>query len=110
MKAILVKSDDFKTIGFEVTSNGVRVFNYGISPQSGNYTKEININDWMIQIIDLIKLQATINEQRHFIHNFFEIATKQGIVKDGQPVKFIESDERLTQNERKLKNIIDNII
>jgi len=118
MKAILVKDNDFKTIGFEVTTNGVRVFNWGISPQPTNFTKEIDVNDWMIQIIDLIKIQAKLNEQREFIRYFFEIASGQKLinsVKNADPtvklsVNFGVSDERMAQTERKIKNIIDNII
>ena len=123
MKAILVKDNDFKTIGFEVTTNGQRVFNYGISPQTTNFTKEINCNDWMIQIIDLIKIEATIREQSDFMHNFFSVAMKANLVnkvknsesKGGLTANFLttnfdENEEAIEANKRKMKNIIDNIL
>jgi len=110
MKAILVKDNDFKTIGFEVTSNGVRVFNYGIAPQTTTYTKEINVTNYMTDIFELVRVKTRISELNKFMRTFFEIAKENDMLKKDQGIDFKIIKIEIEQNERKLKNIIDNII
>jgi len=119
MKAILVKDNDFKTIGFEVTTDeGSRIFNYGISPRSMNYTKEIDVKKYLLKIFELVRLETLIYEQERFVSKFFDVASKNKLVnsvKNADPTiklsaKFQESDEMIKQNKNEIKRIIDSFI
>lgn len=111
MKAIVVKDDNFKTVGFEVTASGKRLFHWGISPESGLYfTKQVNEKDWMTEIFRLVELRATIDEQRNFTRNFFEVASGQHLLKKDQGVNLQKNEDRIRCNEEIMENIISNII
>lgn len=110
MKAIIVKNNEFQTIGFEVTGSGKTLFQWGISPiNKSNFQKEIDVNDWIDEIFTLVKLQGIISEQEDFIRNFFKIASGQHLLKKDQGVNFKEFGEELKRNKDKMENIIINI-
>ncbi len=109
MKAIIVKDDTFKTVGFEVSANGQLVFGWGISPNPMYFTKEINAKDWFTDIIHLIELRQRKRELDNFISKWFDIAKKNGMY-NGESVKFTEINEELKSVENTIKNIIANII
>lgn len=71
MKAIIVKDDNFKTVGFEVTEKEERVFAWGISPNPMAFTKEVYLANYLLDIFKLVKLNAKLEEQEHFVSNFF---------------------------------------
>lgn len=111
MKAIVVKDNDFKTVGFEVTANAKTLFSWGISPISPFYwTKAVSVNDWMTEIFELVRINAQISEARNFTCDFFAVALENKLVKNGQAVKFGEKANRVQRLEEKLENIIKNII
>lgn len=112
MKAIVVKNNEFQTIGFEITGSAKILFQWGISPMNkNNFQKEIDTNDWITEIFTLVKLQGTISEQREFIRNFFKVASGQHLLKDpNKGANFKEFEEELKRNEEKMENIIKNII
>lgn len=111
MKAILVKNNNFETIGFEVISNGRTLFSWGISSAlKSNFQKEINVNDWMIQIFDLVKLQGILQERNEAVRNFFQAAGDNKLIKNGQAVNCKLFDERIDKAEAAIENIIKNII
>jgi len=111
MNAIIVKNNDFETIGFEVTASGKTLFYWGISSTlKSNFQKEVNVNDWMTEIFELVRLTAIIGEQRHFTREFFEAAHKNNLLKSGQSVDLNDMKERIDSIELKIQNIIKNII
>lgn len=111
MKAIVVKNNDFQTIGFEVISNGVTLFNWGISScLKSNFQKEVNAETWMPQIFELIKLKGILEEQNGFIREFFSVAGKNNMLGENQPVDLGDYKERISRTGLKMENIIKNII
>jgi len=111
MKAIIVKNNNFETIGFEVKASGRTLFSWGISPElKSNFQKEVDVNDWMASIFELIRVEVQISEGRRFVNRWFEIAAKQGFVKQGQGVNFDVSEARLVELTQRMENIIKNII
>ena len=111
MKAIIVKNNNFETIGFEVTGSGSTLFRWGISPQlKSNFQKEIDVNDWMPQIFELVRIETRISEENSFISRWFEVATKQKLVKENQKVNFAGHDQKIKDLNELIENIIKNII
>jgi hypothetical protein len=111
MKAIIVKDNDFKTIGFEVTASAKTLFKWGISPSSPSYwTKEINVNDWMTEIFALVRLDAELGELLEFKRKFFELAGDSGMIEEGRGVNFEKHDEKVKREIEMIANIIKNII
>lgn len=111
MKAIIVKNNDFKTIGFEVTASARTLFSWGISPcLKSNFQKEVNVDDWMTEIFELVRIQERIREAKSFTREFFDVASKNGILKDGLPICFNENLEKVEMLERTMENIVKNII
>ena len=111
MKATIVKNNNFETIGFEVKHSGRTLFSWGIATElKSNFQKEIDVNDWMTSIFELIRIEVQISEEHRFVSRWFEIATKQGFVKQNQGVNFDISEARLVELTQKMENIIKNII
>lgn len=111
MKAIIVKNNNFETIGFEVKASGRTLFSWGISSElKSNYLKEIEINEWMTEIFELVRNETRISEEQQFVSRFFEIASAQGLLKKGQPVNFSKRYEEIERLKRKRENIIKSII
>ncbi|MEI6752336.1 MAG: hypothetical protein WCK78_04135 [Paludibacter sp.] len=111
MKAIVVKNNDFQTIGFEVVSNAKTLFSWGISTAlKSNFQKEVDTTVWMPQIFDLVKLEGILQEQREFCREFFNVAEKNKLLKEGKGVDLGDYKMRIEITERKIENIIKNII
>lgn len=73
MKAVIVKNDEFETIGFEVTENSHRIFNWGIAAQPTNFKKEIDTEEHFDSIMELIRLEARISERDRFFSEMVEV-------------------------------------
>ena len=111
MKAIVVKNNEFQTIGFEVTASAGTLFSWGISPSSSLYwTKPVNVNDWMTEIFELVRIEAQLSEANQFVRDFFTVASQNELLKEGKSVKFEGNQNRIARLEGKLENIIKNII
>lgn len=110
MNATIVKNDDFKTVGFDVISNGVTLFSWGISSSSPFFfTKSVSVEKWLPQIFELVKLQAVVHEQECFCSQFFDVAFKNKLLKKGQGV-ILGDEERIEATKSKMENIINKII
>lgn len=110
MKAIIVKNNDFKTVGFEVTASGKTLFSWGVAPVSMYFCKEINCNDWMTEIFELVNLKAKISEQDSFPRNFFQCLENSITMEDGVGYDLGYVDEKKKRNIEKMENIIMAII
>lgn len=111
MKATIVKNSNFETIGFEVTANGRSIFSWGISSMlKSNFQKEINVNDWITEIFELVKIEGQLKEANEFVRNFFELAMDNKLLKEGQAVNCEKPDEHVSRLKEKKLNIIKNII
>lgn len=111
MKAIIVKNNDFKTIGFEVTVNARTLFSWGIAPVVSMYfIKEVNVKDWMPEIAHLIKLKGIMETQQDFKSLFFSTLSASGELKSGFGYNMQAVDERIDQTKHQIENIIKNII
>lgn len=110
MTALIVKNDDFKTIGLEVKNEKHCLFSWGISPlNKSNFIKEILADKWTEEIVQLIRIEREIQVQENFIHDFFEVARKNKLLKKDQSVNFKEYEEGIEFNKRKLIQIINKI-
>lgn len=112
MKAIIVKNNKFETIGFEVKASGRTLFSWGISSElKSNFQKEIDVNDWITEIFELVRIQERISTESEFIRRFFEVASGQALLKEEKKgVNFQRHDEEMKSLRQKLENIIKNII
>ena len=111
MKAIIVKDNDFKTIGFEVTASGKTLFTWGISPiMKCNFQKEIDVEKWIQDIFKVVELKSMLNEQENFQRRFFDVAAMNDLVKNGQGVDLSASKISIDATKQSIKNIIENII
>ena len=111
MKAIVVKDDDFKTIGFEVKQGEHTLYSWGISSQlKSNFQKEVDAKVWIDEIFKLVKLQGVIEEKRNFTRQFFQVAEENGYIKKEQSVKGIKSDDEIEYLQKRIENIVNNII
>lgn len=109
MKAIIVKNNDFKTVGFEVTASGKTLFSWGVAPVSMYFCKEINCNDWMTEIFELVRLSAVICEQSSFTSKFFRCLEESDKLEE-VPYNLGFVDEKKKRNIEKMENIIMAII
>lgn len=73
MKAVIVKNDQFETIGFEVTESNTTIFNWGIAAQPWNFKKEIDTEKYFESILELIRLEARLSERDKFFHEMVEV-------------------------------------
>lgn len=77
MKAIIVKNDNFETVGFEVSikkDGEKRVYHWGISPNPMYYTKQVRLTE--DQLVNIVRLAAQIHEVKRFNDHFWDIITK----------------------------------
>lgn len=94
MKATIAKDNDFKTVGFEVTSNKNVIFSWGVTPNpQTHFCKEVNCKDWETDIISLI---MTNEELKVYIR------LNQDLVEPTLNVHIKRLEDRI-------KNIISNI-
>ena len=110
MKAIIVKNNDFKTVGFEVTASGNTLLSWGVAPVAIYFCKEVSVNDWMTEIFELVNLKAKISEQDSFPRNFFQCLENSITMEDGVGYDLGYVDRQKTANIERMKNIIENII
>lgn len=115
MKARIAKNDKFETVGFQIESNGQRVFNWGLHADPNFYfVKEVNVKDWETDLINLIRLEERKVELGHFMSSFFSVITKNKRVfdlcnKESLGFNFKDIDDEIEQIDRRIKNIIDNV-
>lgn len=115
MKAVIAKSDKFETVGFQIESNGHRVFNWGLQADTAFYfVKEVNVKDWETDLINLIRLDEKKTELSHFVSSFFSVISKNQRVfdlcnKESLGFNFRDIDDQIEQIDRQIKNIIDNV-
>lgn len=109
MKAILVKNDDFKTIGFTVRNknNGI-LFQWRISDTApSNYRKELNVEDNIESIFELVKLQGKKEEAVNAVSRFFDVATSNNMVVKGVNCSIYDN---IAKNiDLKIERIIENL-
>lgn len=111
MKAIVIKNNNFETIGFEVTAAGKTIFTWGVSSYlKSNFQKEIYVNDWITDIFELVRTQARLAEEREFMRKWFDVARNNKLLKEGKAVDFKENQEYLKSLESRIENIVKNII
>lgn len=111
MKAVVVKNNQFETIGFEVTANSKTLFSWGVAPvMQLHFVKEVSTDDWMTEIFELVKLEAKLSEEKNFARKFFDLAFSENMIKDGKSICFSESKTRIVKLEKSIENIIKNII
>ncbi|MDD3404944.1 MAG: hypothetical protein PHH23_01575 [Paludibacteraceae bacterium] len=109
MKAILIKNENFETIGFEVTANGQTIYEWGVSSfLKSNYQKEINTRDWFTDIINLIRLDEQLKMQKRFEHEFFNVCAENSL-STASGVKIKPFEDKIECLERKIENIINAI-
>lgn len=107
MKAIIVKNDDFETVGFEVqTREGNTFYRWGISPHSMVFTKQIDADRYMMDIHELIQLEKELQMLDSFVSTFFDIAKANDLLKKGKGVKMQVLDEKKEQVKKRINQII----
>jgi hypothetical protein len=111
MKAIIVKNNNFETVGFEVTANATTLFQWGISPlRKDLFQKEIDCNDWMTQIFELVRIKAQIEITEDYIFDWFRDARTNKISWPESGVTFTRNENKLAALKAQMENIIKNII
>mgnify|MGYP000914771723 CR=1 FL=1 len=111
MKAVVVKNNQFETIGFEVRANAKTLFSWGVAPVVSMYfIKEVDVDDWMPEIFKLVRIQSTIQEKGRFESKFFSTAEENGILEDGKGINFSAEQKEREVLQNQLENIIKNII
>ena len=110
MKATIVKDNDFKTVGFLVTSNGKDIIRSGISPHPMVFCKEVDAKDWETDIIALIELQERLMCEKTFVQHWFEAAAASGLDTSDFSLRVTANQDRIKKIESKIENIINNII
>ena len=110
MKAVIVKNDQFETIGFEVTEDNKRIFSWGIAPQPWNFTKEIDEKKHFESIILLLTLEARISERAMFFSNMMDVLTESKIKINGNGYKMKGFDIKTQLMQEKITTIINKLI
>ena len=115
MKARIAKNDNFETVGFQIESNGQRVFNWGCQADTSFYfVKEVNVKDGETDLINLIRLDKKKTELSHFMSSFLSIISKNQRVfdlcnKESLGFNFRDIEDQIEQIDRKIKYIIDKV-
>ena len=111
MKAIIVKNDNFETIGFEVSikkDGEKRVYHWGISPCPMYYTKQVRLTE--DQLVNIIRLAAQIHEVKRFSGHFWDIVTRNEKVMALEPsFNMSRIDEYQANLEADLMKFINSI-
>lgn len=109
MKAIIVKNNEFKTIGFEVTQGTNTLVRWGIAPHSTVFVKQVDEKDWMKEIFNIVQLQAVLCEREQFISQFFSVAAQRiNTTKTG--FDFTEYKQETQMIKDRIENLVKNII
>jgi len=110
MKAIIVKNNEFETIGFEVSSNSKTLFCWGISSYlKSNFQKEIDTKKWMAEIFELVALQNRIDELRDFSKNVFFVLSDNNMLEEGTKINFRKSEEYRSSLVKRMEKIINSL-
>ena len=110
MKAIVVKDNSFQTIGFEVTQGPSTLLQWGVSPHSRVFVKEVEVKDWAIEIFELVRLQSIIAERESFLPSFFQVASKSKVEIPVDGIDFAAYKENTKRLVEKFEIIVQNII
>ena len=107
MKAIIIKNNEFKTIGFEVIANGEKVFTWGVSTLlKTNYQKEIDVREHINAIFRLVELRGRLVALNGYASDFFE-ALNSATDKDGNKVKHREGIAYTLPDKEKKEELIN---
>lgn len=113
MEATIIKNDEFKTIGLVVKHAKVEIFSWGITCPDFYFSKTINADEHMADIMRLVHLQQECRYREHEFHaDWFGVATDEkndGRIKIEGGVHFTESDEKCAQRKKTIKHIIERI-
>jgi len=111
MTAQIAKNKDFETIGFEVKSNGLTIFQWGVAPLINfHYVKNIDVKDFETEIINIIRLREESNTLGRFASQFFEVcANSKDMQYPDKGVNFSVVEEKIKSVNEKIINIIKNI-
>ena len=111
MKAIIVKNDNFETIGFEVSikkDGEKRVYHWGISPNPMYYTKQVRLTE--DQLVNIIRLAAQIHEVKQFHERFWDIVVSNDKVMALDPsFNMMKMDDYQADLEASLMKYINSI-
>lgn len=110
MKAVIVKNDQFETIGFEVKEQNTTIFNWGIAAQPTNFKKEIDTEKHFGSIMELIRLEAKISERNRFFSEMIEVLQASKIEVDGVKFKMTSHDVKTQLLQEKITTIINKLI
>lgn len=108
MKAIIIKNENFETIGLEVYEENYNVFNWGVSSYlKSNFQKEVNIaKDLVPKVFEMILLKEEIRIGERFNSTWFEVAMLNKLYKPGTGVDFKEQNAKLESLKNKLEKMI----
>lgn len=111
MKAILVKNDEFETIGFTVRDKGNNaLFQWRISDTlTTNYRKELNVEENLEKIFKLVKLQGKKEEAANAVSRFFDVATLNNIIAPGKGINCKLYEKNIENLDREMEKIIKNL-
>lgn len=115
MEAIIVKNDEFKTIGLFIYSKGrtkdegtIKLFSWGISPDF-YYSKNITIqHESKGKVKRLVEIKEAIKCYEQFRWDIFEILNQQDrkMLKKGEGLKLQLIDDKIKELETEMENII----
>ena len=117
MKATLVKDSEFKTIGLliEIVDNsGKKRYHksFGVCPMPCYWTKELDMNKYEADILDLLSLDAQRSEASNLRMNFIRMAeTIKGldVKKDGMTYTSTLAEDTVATYEARIKKLIDSL-
>lgn len=112
MKAILVKDDNFTTIGLEIRNNaGGMEYSWGVCALPSRYTKELDSKEHEETMLHLIMLGERLKAAESLESDFVHMA---GTIKELDHTKGFSFDPSYAKNKvsllkRQIKSIIDNL-
>jgi|GEM_PF-6125676 len=117
MKCTLVKDSEFKTIGLliEIVDNsGKKRYrkSFGTCPMPCYWTKELDMNQYEADILDLLSLDAQRAEASNMRMNFVRMAeTIKGldIKKNGMTYTSTLAEDTVATYEARIQKIIDSL-
>lgn len=110
MKAIIVKNDNFETIGFQVSIESTTVFNWGISASSFYFCKEVSAKKYCTTIFELVKMQTKLHELKNFMSRFFQCVKDSKDANKDCGYNLGSIDEEIKQLEARIQRTINEII
>ena len=102
----IVKTDDFKTVGFHVYAEKEQIFSWGCASYM-YYNKKITAKpEHMDKVMELVKTQAELSFLESSIQDWFDIASENGI-DTNRGYKFTKIEEKTNNLNKRLLNIIN---